>query len=83
MMHYTYMSFLGRFGMILFWVIFIWLIVWLIGQNRRTDHKHEHMTNHSNGTPVTPTKTPTEILKRRLAEGKITAKQFDVLIKKV
>lgn len=32
-MYYGYMGFFGGFGMILFWVLFVWLVIWLIKLN--------------------------------------------------
>ena len=58
----------GWIGMVIFWGLFIWLIVWLINQNKPKD-------NHSD--------TPREILKKRLAKGEIYSNEYDKLIKKL
>ena len=33
-MYFGHTSFFGGLGMALFWIVFIWLIVWLIRQNK-------------------------------------------------
>ncbi|MFH1848658.1 MAG: SHOCT domain-containing protein [archaeon] len=35
-MYYGHMGLFGGFGMLVFWVAFVWLIVWLVGQNKAT-----------------------------------------------
>lgn len=35
-MYYGHMGYFGGFGMILFWGAFIWLIIWLLKQNKST-----------------------------------------------
>lgn len=58
------MGYLGGIFMLLFWGGVIWLIVWLVNQNRHADNRHEN-------------KTPLEILKGRFAGGEITKKEYD------
>ena len=38
MYYFGHMGLGGGFGMVLFWVFFIWLIVWLIRQNSRKEN---------------------------------------------
>lgn len=77
---------LGTFGMmggimmLIFWVIiiiiFLWLISWIVGQNRHNslfccgDHNHNHDTDEKNGNAL-------EILKERYAKGEIDKKEFE------
>jgi putative membrane protein len=62
-----YMGFFSGFGMILFWVAFIWLIVWLINKNKEPEKKE----------------TPLQILKERYAKGEITKKQYENMKKEI
>ena len=61
-------SFIGMFGMLLFWGLIIWLIIWLIEQSKLENK---------------PSETPKQILKKRLAKGEISKKKFEELIKKI
>ncbi len=58
---------LGFLGMLLFWGLIIWLIYWLITQT----------------TSKQKSARPEDILKKRLAKGEITKKEYDELRKKL
>jgi putative membrane protein len=68
MYYIGHMGYFGWFGMILFWGLIIWLIVWLINKNKEFDHKD---------------KTPLQIIKKRYAKGDITKKQFEEMKKEL
>ncbi len=64
---------MGLFGwimMVLFWGAVIWLIVWLVNQNRNPEK------NYSN-------KTAYEILKERYAKGEISKKEYNEIKKEI
>lgn len=44
-MYYGHMGLFGGLSMILFWGLFIWLIVWLISQNRKTEDPRTILKN--------------------------------------
>ncbi len=69
MMYYGYMGLFGGLGMLVFWGLFIWLVIWLIRQN----------------TPINQSSkdSPMDILKKRYAQGEITKKQFDEMKKEL
>ena len=58
------MGYFGWIFMVLFWGAIIWLIVWLVNQNRRTNNDHGRRTPH-------------EILKERYASGEISRKEYE------
>jgi len=62
------MGFFGWILMVLFWGAIIWLIVWLVNQNRQSE-------------PRSDRRTPQEILKERYAKGEISKKEFDEMKK--
>lgn len=64
---------MGGFGwlfMILFWVAVVWLIVWLVNQNKPSGGRYEN-------------KNPIDILKERYAKGEITKKEYNEMKKEL
>ena len=60
----------GWIGMILFWGLIIWLILWLVNQNK--NNKINLMG-----------KTASEMLKERYAKGEISKKEFNEIQKDI
>lgn len=69
MMYYGYMGLFGGLGMLVFWGLFIWLVIWLIRQNTSINQSSKD--------------SPMDILKKRYAQGEITKKQFDEMKKEL
>lgn len=68
----------GGFGlifMILFWVLIIAGAVWLI--SRLFPQTTGSSTPHSGGGHIEASSLPEEILRRRYAQGEITASEFE------
>jgi putative membrane protein len=64
------MGFFGWIMMVLFWGAVIWLIVWLVNQNRHSENRMDK-------------RTPQEILKERYAKGELSKKEFDEMKNKL
>ncbi len=60
----------GGMGMIIFWAIVIWLVIW--GVTRVTGENNERMEQ---------AQSPIDIVKGRLARGEITRDEFEDLTK--
>lgn len=61
-------EFLMAIGMIAFWALIIYGVVWLI--------RGGNTTSSTAPPPATPTETPREILDRRLASGELTIEEY-------
>lgn len=68
MYYYGGMGYFGWFGMVLFWGLLIWLVVWLINQNKNKPSEREK---------------PLEIISERYAKGEITKKQYESMKKEL
>jgi uncharacterized membrane protein len=44
-MYYGHMGYFGGLSMIIFWGLFIWLIVWLVTQNKKNDDPRSTLKN--------------------------------------
>lgn len=64
-------NFLGGFGMFIFWIVIVGLIVWAVMAATRSGRAHEH-----NQSP-----SPQDIARVRYARGEITKEQYDQLRK--
>lgn len=64
------MGYFGWIFMMLFWAAVIWLIVWLVNQNKNPEKGHSE-------------KTASEILKERYAKGELTKKAYDEMKKEL
>lgn len=68
-MYYYHMGygFFG-FGMVIFWGLVIWLVVWLVRSTQNQGNRHENSL---------------DILKKRYANGEITTKQYHEMKKEL